>query len=164
MFVNLVDFDMLYGHRNDVAGFARALQSSTPGCRAFEAALGPGDLAFITADHGNDPTTPGTDHTREYVPLLAFGPGRARRRRSATRDLVLRHRPDDRRRARPPAARPRHELPRRDRPVKATARTARRPVLIARKRDGGALSDGEIRAFIAGAAAARSPTISWRRC
>jgi phosphopentomutase len=75
LFVNLVDFDMLYGHRNDVAGFARALGELDAWLPAFEAALGPGDIAFITADHGNDPTTPGTDHTRERVPLLAFGPG-----------------------------------------------------------------------------------------
>ncbi|MES1165156.1 MAG: phosphopentomutase, partial [Verrucomicrobiota bacterium] len=74
LFVNLVDFDMLYGHRNDVAGFARALGELDAWLPAFEAALRPGDVAFLTADHGNDPTTPGTDHTRERVPLLAFGP------------------------------------------------------------------------------------------
>jgi phosphopentomutase len=72
--VNLVDFDMLYGHRNDVAGFARALVELDAWLPSFEAALRPGDAVFITADHGNDPTTPGTDHTRERVPLLAFGP------------------------------------------------------------------------------------------
>jgi phosphopentomutase len=75
LFVNLVDFDMLYGHRNDAPGFAQALAVLDAWLPAFEAALGPGDVAFITADHGNDPTTPGTDHTRERVPLLAFGPG-----------------------------------------------------------------------------------------
>jgi phosphopentomutase len=75
LFVNLVDFDMLYGHRNDAPGFARALAELDTWLPAFEAALRPGDAAFITADHGNDPTTPGTDHTRERVPLLAFGPG-----------------------------------------------------------------------------------------
>ncbi len=74
LFVNLVDFDMLYGHRNDVAGFARALGELDAWLPAFEATLRPGDVAFLTADHGNDPTTPGTDHTRERVPLLAFGP------------------------------------------------------------------------------------------
>jgi phosphopentomutase len=74
LFVNLVDFDMLYGHRNDVAGFAAALGELDAWLPALQAALRPDDLAFITADHGNDPTTPGTDHTRERVPLLAFGP------------------------------------------------------------------------------------------
>ena len=72
--MNLVDFDMLYGHRNDVAGFARALAELDAWLPAFQAALRPDDVAFLTADHGNDPTTPGTDHTRERVPLLAFGP------------------------------------------------------------------------------------------
>jgi phosphopentomutase len=74
LFVNLVDFDMLYGHRNDVPGFARALSELDAWLPALHAALKPDDIAFITADHGNDPTTPGTDHTRERVPLLAFGP------------------------------------------------------------------------------------------
>lgn len=74
VFVNLVDFDMLYGHRNDCAGFARALEELDAWVPTLEAALEAGDAAFITADHGNDPTTPGTDHTREDVPLLAFGP------------------------------------------------------------------------------------------
>jgi phosphopentomutase len=75
LFVNLVDFDMVYGHRNDAPGFARALAELDAWLPAFRAALAPGDAAFVTADHGNDPTTPGTDHTRERVPLLAFGPG-----------------------------------------------------------------------------------------
>ena len=75
LFVNLVDFDMVYGHRNDVAGFARALVELDRWLPELEAALRPDDAVFITADHGNDPTTPGTDHTREQVPLLAFGPG-----------------------------------------------------------------------------------------
>jgi phosphopentomutase len=74
LFVNLVDFDMLYGHRNDADGFYRALRELDAWLPAFIGALGPGDVAFITADHGNDPTTAGTDHTRERVPLLAFGP------------------------------------------------------------------------------------------
>jgi phosphopentomutase len=74
LFVNLVDFDMLYGHRNDAPGFARALAELDAWLPTFEATLRPGDVVFITADHGNDPTTPGTDHTRERVPLLAFGP------------------------------------------------------------------------------------------
>ncbi len=74
LFVNLVDFDMLYGHRNDVAGFARALAELDGWLPELQAALAADDLVFLTADHGNDPTTPGTDHTRERVPLLAFGP------------------------------------------------------------------------------------------
>jgi phosphopentomutase len=74
LFVNLVDFDMLYGHRNDIPGFAHALVELDAWLPALERALAPGDAVFVTADHGNDPTTPGTDHTRERVPLLAFGP------------------------------------------------------------------------------------------
>ncbi len=74
LFANFVDFDTLYGHRNDCDGFARALVELDAWLPSFRAALRPGDVAFITADHGNDPTTPGTDHTRERVPLLAFGP------------------------------------------------------------------------------------------
>lgn len=74
LFVNLVDFDMLYGHRNDVAGFAGALERLDAWWPALEAELRPGDVAFLTADHGNDPTKVGTDHTRERVPLLACGP------------------------------------------------------------------------------------------
>lgn len=72
---NLVDFDMLYGHRNDPAGFARALAEFDAALPGLLCRLRPGDLLCITADHGNDPTTPGTDHTREYVPLLVTGPG-----------------------------------------------------------------------------------------
>jgi phosphopentomutase len=73
LFVNLVDFDMLYGHRNDCDGFRRCLEELDAWIPQFCNALGDDDMAFITADHGNDPTTPGTDHTRERVPLLAFG-------------------------------------------------------------------------------------------
>jgi phosphopentomutase len=74
LFVNLVDFDMLYGHRNDCDGFKGALEALDAWIPSLQAELRPGDLVFLTADHGNDPTTPGTDHTRERVPLLAFGP------------------------------------------------------------------------------------------
>jgi phosphopentomutase len=74
IFVNLVDFDMLYGHRNDVEGYARALEEVDAWLPSFEAKLAPGDLAILTADHGCDPTTASTDHSREYVPLLAYGP------------------------------------------------------------------------------------------
>jgi len=71
---NFVDFDMLYGHRRDIAGYAGALEAFDRALPGFEALLRPGDLAIITADHGCDPTWPGSDHTRENVPVLAFGP------------------------------------------------------------------------------------------
>jgi phosphopentomutase len=74
LFVNLVDFDMLYGHRNDAPGFARALEALDDWIPRLGGCLRTDDAVFVTADHGNDPTTPGTDHTRERVPLLAFGP------------------------------------------------------------------------------------------
>lgn len=73
-FVNLVDFDMVYGHRRDVAGYAHALEEFDSWLPTFEKELKPDDLVVITADHGCDPTWPGSDHTREYVPVLAFGP------------------------------------------------------------------------------------------
>jgi phosphopentomutase len=74
VFANLVDFDMLYGHRNDAAGFARALEQFDDRLSEILAHLGSDDLCMITADHGNDPVTPSTDHSREYTPLLAAGP------------------------------------------------------------------------------------------
>jgi len=74
IFVNLVDFDQQYGHRNDIAGYGAALEELDQWLPRFRSALGPDDLAIFTADHGCDPTVPGTDHTREYVPLLALGP------------------------------------------------------------------------------------------
>lgn len=74
-FVNLVDFDMLYGHRRDVPGYANALEDFDKWLAEFEKNMQPGDLAIITADHGCDPTRDGSDHTREYVPAIAFGPG-----------------------------------------------------------------------------------------
>jgi phosphopentomutase len=73
LFANLVDFDTLYGHRNDVAGFERALREFDDALPAIRAELREDDLLFITADHGNDPTTTSTDHARECVPLLALG-------------------------------------------------------------------------------------------
>jgi phosphopentomutase len=73
IFVNLVDFDTVFGHRNDVAGYAANLERFDDRLGAILAALGAGDLLVITADHGNDPTTPSTDHSREYVPLLLTG-------------------------------------------------------------------------------------------
>ncbi len=73
-FANFVEFDSLYGHRRDVAGYARALEWFDREIPRFLARLGPGDLAIFTADHGNDPTWHGSDHTRERVPVLAHGP------------------------------------------------------------------------------------------
>lgn len=67
---NLIDFDMVYGHRNDWRGFGRALEAFDAWLPQLDAAMGGQDLLVITADHGCDPTTPGTDHTREYVPVL----------------------------------------------------------------------------------------------
>lgn len=75
MFVNLVDTDMLYGHRNDVAGFAGALEAFDKRLPALLRLLGEDTLLIITADHGCDPAFPTTDHTREYVPLLVWGLG-----------------------------------------------------------------------------------------
>ena len=73
IFSNLVDFDMLYGHRRDTEGYARALEHFDARWPEIEAAMNDGDLLMITADHGNDPTYPGTDHTREYAPLIVYG-------------------------------------------------------------------------------------------
>jgi phosphopentomutase len=73
IFSNLVDFDMLYGHRRDTEGYARALEHFDARWPEIENAMNDGDLLMITADHGNDPTYPGTDHTREYAPLIVFG-------------------------------------------------------------------------------------------
>lgn len=75
VFANFVDFDTEFGHRRDVAGYAAALEAFDARLPELAARLKPGDLAIITADHGNDPTFQGTDHTREHVPILAFGPG-----------------------------------------------------------------------------------------
>lgn len=73
IFVNLVDFDMLYGHRNDVEGYAAALERFDAWLPCCLDALGPDDLLVLTADHGCDPTTASTDHSREYTPLVAAG-------------------------------------------------------------------------------------------
>ena len=73
IFVNLVDFDQLYGHRNDVEGYARALEEVDEWLPSLEDKLNESDLAILTADHGCDPTTPSTDHSREYVPILTYG-------------------------------------------------------------------------------------------
>ena len=74
IFVNLVDFDQQYGHRNDIEGYGAALEQFDAWVPRLERALRPDDLVIFTADHGCDPTTPSTDHSREYVPLLASGP------------------------------------------------------------------------------------------
>ena len=84
VFANLVDFDMLYGHRNDVEGFARALREFDEELPELMEALKGDGMIIITADHGNDPTHPGTDHTREYVPLLVYAAG------GKSRDLKIR--------------------------------------------------------------------------
>jgi phosphopentomutase len=73
IFTNLVDFDMLYGHRNDVEGYARALESFDLRLAEIQQAMTERDLLMITADHGCDPSDVSTDHTREYVPILAWG-------------------------------------------------------------------------------------------
>ena len=82
VWTNLVDFDQEYGHRNDPDGFARALEAFDRRLPDLLGALPENGRLLLTADHGNDPTTPGTDHSREYVPLLAYG--------MAPRDLGLR--------------------------------------------------------------------------
>jgi phosphopentomutase len=79
IFANLVDFDMLYGHRNDPAGYAACLREFDAALAGLLERLAADDALFLTADHGCDPTTPSTDHSREYVPLLAYRPGRAGR-------------------------------------------------------------------------------------
>ena len=72
-FANFVEFDTLYGHPRDVSGYARALEWFDARALRFLAALQPGDLAIFTADHGNDPTWRGTEHTRERVPVICAG-------------------------------------------------------------------------------------------
>jgi len=74
IFVNVIEFDQTWGHRNDVPGFQQGLVELDAWIPGLEARLGPDDLVILTADHGNDPTTPSTDHSREAVPVLALGP------------------------------------------------------------------------------------------
>jgi phosphopentomutase len=74
IYVNLVDFDQNFGHRNDVEGYAHALEEFDAWLPSCLAELQSGDLLILTADHGCDPTTPSTDHSREYTPLLVYGP------------------------------------------------------------------------------------------
>ncbi len=73
IFVNLVDFDMLYGHRNNIEGYARALEEFDKKLPEIISALKEDDILILTADHGNDPSTPSTDHSREYIPIVAYG-------------------------------------------------------------------------------------------
>jgi phosphopentomutase len=75
IWANFEDFDMLYGHRNDPAGFARALEVFDGYLAEIRAAMKDDDLLIVTADHGNDPTTPSTDHSREYVPVAIWHRG-----------------------------------------------------------------------------------------
>lgn len=95
IFANFEDFDMLYGHRNDPAGFARCLEEFDPVLGALIGRLGPDDLLVVTADHGNDPTDASTDHTREYLPfaVVGAGPGALGDLEGGTHvgDAVLRH-------------------------------------------------------------------------
>jgi phosphopentomutase len=74
LFVNVIEFDQTWGHRNDVAGFYQGLRQLDAALPRLTAALGEEDVMVLTADHGNDPTTPSTDHSREAVPVLALGP------------------------------------------------------------------------------------------
>lgn len=85
IFANLVDFDMLYGHRRDAVGYARALEAFDAAVPELLRRMGPEDLLILTADHGNDPTFRGSDHTREYVPVLVW------RREGEARDLGTRN-------------------------------------------------------------------------
>ena len=77
IFCNLIDFDMLYGHRRDVQGFGTALEEFDRALPLLMAQLKSDDLLMMTADHGNDPTYRGTDHTREYIPLLSYSPSQS---------------------------------------------------------------------------------------
>ena len=73
VFTNLVDFDMLFGHRNNVEGYKQAIEEFDKRLPEIKAAMREDDLLIISADHGCDPTTPSTDHSREYVPVLLYG-------------------------------------------------------------------------------------------
>ena len=73
IFTNLVDFDMLYGHRNDIEGYAKALEYFDSKLPAIMQTMKDTDMLIVTADHGNDPSTPSTDHSREYIPILIYG-------------------------------------------------------------------------------------------
>lgn len=86
IFANFVEFDMLWGHRNDVESFKSGLEQFDRRLPEVEDRMRSGDILFLTADHGNDPTTPSTDHSREYVPLIAFAPENRKSCDLGTRD------------------------------------------------------------------------------
>ena len=86
LFVNLVDTDMLYGHRRDPVGYARAMEEIDRALPGIASTLRSDDVLVITADHGNDPTFPGSDHTREQVPVLAYSPRRTHGSRLGVRE------------------------------------------------------------------------------
>jgi len=88
LFANFEDFDMLYGHRNDPHGFARALEAFDAMLADLLPRLQPTDLLILTADHGNDPTTPSTDHSREYLPLILYSPAFSQGSTVGTRDTL----------------------------------------------------------------------------
>ena len=73
IFTNLVDFDMLYGHRNDPEGYGKAIKEFNDRLREIYSKMGSEDILILTADHGCDPTTASTDHSREYIPILVYG-------------------------------------------------------------------------------------------
>ncbi len=107
---NLVDFDTQYGHRNDVEGYARNLERFDARLAELLPQLGDGDLLIVTADHGNDPTTASTDHSREYVPLLVSGRGVSPVDLGTQTDICG-SRPDAGTRVRRAQARARHQFP-----------------------------------------------------
>lgn len=79
IFANYIDFDMQFGHRRDASGYVKALEETDAWLKGYLPLLSPDDMLILTADHGNDPTYKGTDHTREFVPLLLYQPGRSGR-------------------------------------------------------------------------------------
>jgi phosphopentomutase len=74
LFVNVIEFDQSWGHRNDVPGFLKGLEELDSALPSLLQGVQPDDLVIFTADHGNDPTTPSSDHSREVVPVLVYGP------------------------------------------------------------------------------------------
>ncbi len=111
IFANLVDFDAVYGHRNNVEGYAANLERFDARLSELLPRLQDGDLLVLTADHGNDPTTPSTDHSREYVPLLVCGPRVRAGVGSRYAADIRRPRADAGRRVRRRSPGSRHELP-----------------------------------------------------